>query len=143
MVFQYLLGIRQIRYLSLYSVQKHLQRDRPAFVMHILGCRTGICCFILSAEVSSMLHDPFPAPFLCNLIHLSLYFIQNSVNITFKQLIPFSASHIFLKMITGILGCLLNSSIIFLCRRPVFPHYLSLSCDYAYCKYCCSFGTDN
>ena len=76
MMFQYFNG--KLNY------QTRLKLDRPALVMHRFWCKTVICSWILSGEVSLVLDDPFPAPFLCNLKHISLYFIQNSINITAK-----------------------------------------------------------
>ena len=86
----------------------------------------------LSAEVTLMLDDSRSVPFLFNLKIINLYFIQNSMQITSKQFIFFSASHIFLKMILGVLGRLLNFNKTdkFLCGRPVFSDHLFLSYDY-------------
>ena len=47
-------------------------------------CRIVICCWNLSVEGSLMLDDPISVPFLCNLKNISLCFIQNSMQITFK-----------------------------------------------------------
>ena len=68
--------------LSLYSAQTSLKLEGPALQMHLLRCRTGICSWNLSVEVSLMLGDLFPVLFLCNLKPISLYFIQNSMQIT-------------------------------------------------------------
>ena len=80
-----------------------------------------------------MLYNPFPVPSLCKLNHISVCFIQISTKITYKQLIPFRESHVFFKVIPGVLGRSVNFNIIqrFLLRRPVFPDYFSASCDYA------------
>ena len=51
-------------------------------------------CF---AEGSLTLDDPFWVSFLCILKYISLYFIQNSMQVTSKWLFLLSASHIILK----------------------------------------------
>ena len=49
----------------------------------------------LSAKLSLMLDNPFPVPSLCKLNHISFCFIQISMKITCKQLIPFRKSNAF------------------------------------------------
>ena len=49
--------------------------------MHLLWCRTGICSWNGSVEGSLMLDDPFSVSFLCTLEYISLYFIQNSMQV--------------------------------------------------------------
>ena len=67
----------------------------PGLKMHILWCRTDICSCKLSEKVSLMLDNPFPVPSLCKLNHISICFIQISMKVTCKQLIPFRESHVF------------------------------------------------
>ena len=118
---------------SSYFAQSSYELERQALKMHILWCRTDICSFKLSAKVSLMLDNPFPVPHLCKLNHISVCFIQISTKITCKQLIPLRESHVFFEVIPGALGRSVKSKITwrFLLRRPVFPDYLSVSCDYA------------
>ena len=59
--------------------------------------RTDICSCKLSAKVSLMLYNSFPAPSLCKLNHISVCFIQIITKITCKQVIHFRESHVFLK----------------------------------------------
>ena len=66
--------------LSLYFAQTCLKLERPALEVHIAWCKTGI--YNLSEKVSLMLDNPFIILFLCNLKHVSLYFIQNSMETT-------------------------------------------------------------
>ena len=80
---------------SLYFAQPSYELERPALKMHILWCRTDICSCKLSAKVSLMLDNPFPVPSLCKLNHISFCFIQISMRITCKQLIPFRKSNAF------------------------------------------------
>ena len=103
--------------------------------MHILWCRTDICSCRLSAKVSLILDNSFPVPSLCKLNHISVCFIQISTKINWKQLILFRESHFF-EVIPGVLGRSVNFNITsrFLLRRPVFPEYLSVSCDYDFCN---------
>ena len=83
--------------LSLYSAHTRLKLEGPALEMQLLWCRTGICSWNVSIEGSFMLDDPFSVSFLCILEYISLYFIQNSMQVTPKWLISFSASHIILN----------------------------------------------
>ena len=119
---------------SLCFTQQSYELERPLLKMHILWCRTDICSCKLSAKVSLMLYNPFPVPSLCKLNHISVCFIQISTKITYKQLIPFRECHVFVEVIPGVLGRSVNFNILqrFLLRRPVFPDYLSVSCDYAF-----------
>ena len=96
---------------SLYFVQSSLKLERPALKIRILWCRTDSCSWKLSAKVSLMLDDPFPVSFLCKLKHTSVHFIQKSMKITSQQLIPFRESHIFSKVIPGVLSRLVNFKI--------------------------------
>ena len=68
------------------------QVQRPVLKMHILWCKTDICSCKLSAKVSLMLDNLFPAPSLCKLNHISVCFIQ-------------------IKVIPGVLGCSVNFNI--------------------------------
>ena len=115
-----------------------LKLERPAWKMDILWCRTDICSWKISANVSLVLDNPFTVPFLCKLKHISVYFIQNSMKITCKQLISFRESHVFSKVIPGVLGRLIKFKITqrFLLGRSVFPGYLSVSCDYVFIMLC-------
>ena len=118
---------------SLYFAQPSYELERPALKMHILWCRTGICSCKRSAKVSLTLDNPFPVSSLCKLNHISICFIQISTKITCKRLIPFKEEPCFFEMIPGVLGHSVNFNINrFLLRRPVFPDYLSVSCDYAH-----------
>ena len=110
----------------------HQILESSALKMHILWCRTGICNCKLSAKVSLMLDNPFPVPSFCKLKHISVSFIQISTRSTCKQLIPFRESHVFFEVILDVLGRQVNFNIKqrFILRRPVFPDYLPVSCDY-------------
>ena len=101
--------------------------------MLILWCRTGISSCKLSAKVSLMLDKPFPVPSLCKLNYINICFIQISMTITWKQLIPFRESNFF-ESIPGVLGRLVNFNITwrFILRWPIFPDYLAISCDYSF-----------
>ena len=71
-----------------------------------------------------MYEDSFPVPRLCNLKYVSPYFIQNRMQVAD----PLQSLPCFVKLIPGIFGRLVNFKISkrFLCRRPVFPDYLSI-----------------
>ena len=88
-----------------------------------------------------MLDNPFPAPSLSKLNHISVYFIQISTKITCKQLINvfLSKKALFFLSYPRCLGRSVNFNITerFLLRRPVFPDYLSVSCDYAWTNLGC------
>ena len=75
-------------FLSLYTARKYLKLKQPALEMHILWCRTAIFSWNLSHEWSLALDDPFSVLFLCNLKHISFYFIQNSMKITSGSWFP-------------------------------------------------------
>ena len=83
--------------LFLYILPSHHMnlRDQHDWKMLIRWCRTDICSCKLSAKVSLMLDNPFPVPSLCKLNHISFCFIQISMRITCKQLIPFRKSNAF------------------------------------------------
>ena len=121
---------------SLCFAQQSYELERPALKMHILWCSTDICSCKLSAKLYLMLDNPFPVPSICKLNHISVCFIQISTKIICKQLIPFrkgpQESHVFFEVIPGVLGRSVNFNITsrFLLIRPVFPDYLSVSCDY-------------
>ena len=102
--------------------------QRPALEVHVLWWKTDIYSWNLSEKVSLMYENSFLIPLLCNLKHSSLYFIHNSI----KSSDPLQSSPCFLKLIPGVLGRSVNFKKPkgFLCRRPVFPDYLSVSCDY-------------
>ena len=87
--------------------------------------RTDNCSCKLSANVSLMLDNLLPVPSLSKLNHIKLYFIQISIKITCKQLIPFRKSYLFFEVIPGVLGHSVNFNITqrFLLRWPVFPDY--------------------
>ena len=72
-----------------------LKLERPAFPVHILWCKPNIYDQNLSEKVSLMLADSFLIQFLCDLQHISLYFIHKNMKNTWKQLIPASSSHVF------------------------------------------------
>ena len=82
---------------SLYFAQPLLKLERLTLKIHILCCKTDICSWKLSAKVSLMLDNPVPIPFLYKLKHTNVYFIQKSIKITCRYLIPFRESHVFLK----------------------------------------------
>ena len=83
--FKILIGIWHSGRFFLYFSQASLKLERPALkIQHRLCCRTDICSWKLSANVSLMLDNPFPVPFLCKLKHTSVYFISMSMRITCK-----------------------------------------------------------
>ena len=87
-------------------------RDQPCCLrMHILWYRTENCSCKLSANVSSVLDNPFPVPSLCQLNHISVCFIQISTKVTCKPLIPFRESHAFFEVIPSVLGHSVNFNI--------------------------------
>ena len=83
--------------LSLYSSHTCIKLKGLVLEMRLLWCRTGICSWIVSVEGSLMLDGPFSVSFLCFLKYISFYFIQNSMQVTSKWLIPFNANHIILN----------------------------------------------
>ena len=120
---------------SLYFAQPSYELlERPALRMHILWCRTDICSCKLCAKVSLVLDNPFPVPSLCKLNHISICFILISTKISCKQLNPLRESHVFFEVMPGVLGRSVNFNLTqrFLLRRPVFPDYLSYSCDFMF-----------
>ena len=70
--------------LSLHSFQTCLKLEWPVLEMPIVWCRTTICSWNRSVEESLMLVKQFSFPFLCNLKYISLFFIQNSMQITLQ-----------------------------------------------------------
>ena len=58
---------------SLYFAQPLYQFERPTLKMHLLLCRTDICSCKRSTKVSLMLNNPFLAPSLCKLNHISAF----------------------------------------------------------------------
>ena len=67
-------------------------------------CRTDISSCTLSAKVSLVLDNLFPAPSLFKLNHINVCFIQISTKITCKQLIPFRESPFFWLVIFPMSG---------------------------------------
>ena len=120
------MGIWHIRYVISHSAHTRLKLEGPALEMHLLWCRTSICSCNVSVEGSLMLDNPLSVSFLCNLNYISLYFIQYSMQVTSKWLIPFGASSIILND-PGVLGHSLTYK--FLSGQPVFPDHLSVSYD--------------
>ena len=96
---------------SLNFAQPSYELERPALKMHILWCTTDICSCKSTAKVSLKLDNSFPVPSLCKLKHVSVYFIQISTKITWKQLIPFRESHVFMEMVPSALGCSVNFNV--------------------------------
>ena len=94
--------------------------------MYIFWCRTDIWSCKFSAKVSLVLVISFPVPSLCKLNHISVCFIQISTKITYKQLIPFRENMFFWS--DPSVNFNINEK--FLLGRPVFPDYLSVSCDH-------------
>ena len=121
--------------LFLYILPSHHMnlRDQP-WRLTLLWYRTDICSCKLSAKVSLMLDNPFPVPSLCKLNHISICFILISTKISCKQLNPLRESHVFFEVMPGVLGRSVNFNLTqrFLLRRPVFPDYLSYSCDFMF-----------
>ena len=118
--------------LFFYVLPSNHMNLRPALKMHILWCRIDICSCKLSAKVSLMLENPFPATSVSKLSYISLCFIHISTKIICKQLIPFRESHVILEVIHGVLVRSVNFNIteISIKTSRVFPDYLSISCDY-------------
>ena len=83
------LGSDTPRSFSLYFVQSAIRLESPALKMDIILCRTDICRRKISENVSLMLDNPVPVPFLCELKHIRVYFISNSMEMTCKWLISF------------------------------------------------------
>ena len=103
-------------------------------LMHLLWCRTRICSSNLSVEGSLMLNDPFFS-------FISLYFgvcqplFYPEQHASYLQVVdPLQCKPYYLKMISGVLGCLLSSNITykFLYGWPVFPDYLFVFYDYGH-----------
>ena len=94
-VWTFWLGSNTSGTISLDFAQPSYELQRPA-LKTLLWYRTDICSCKLSAKVSLMLDNPFPVPFLYKLSHISICFIQFSTRITYKQLIPFRESSVFL-----------------------------------------------
>ena len=135
----FLLGSDAAGTFSLHFAQQSYELERPALKMHILWWRTDICSCKLSAKVFLMLDNPFPVPSLCNWNHINIFFIQISTKITYKQLVPFRESHVFLvlfffEVISGVLGYSVNFNILFLfldfyedgpCFQAIFPFLIT------------------
>ena len=98
MMFQYFDGNLRHQVLYRYILPILVSKlEGSALEMHLLWCRTSICSWNVSVEGSLMLEDPFSVSFLCILGYINLCFFQNSMQVTPKWLIPFSASHIILN----------------------------------------------
>ena len=114
---------------SLHFAQPSYELERPALEnAHTLVQRTDIFSSKFSAKVSLMLDNPFLVPFLCKLNHVSVCFIQISTKSPTNSLFP-SGKAMFFWSHPSCFGPLL-----FLLRRPMFPDYLPVSCDYVLCK---------
>ena len=85
------------RTLSLYSAHPCLKLEGSALEMYLLWFRTSLCCWNVAVDGSLMLDNPFSVSFLCILEYISLYFTQNSMQVTSNWMTPFSANHIMLK----------------------------------------------
>ena len=98
-------------------------------------CKTDIYSQNLSEKISLMVVDPFSVPFLYNLQHISLFFIHNSMKMTYDL---FRASRVFFKNDPQCLACSTNSKIAqgFLWRRPLFAEYLSIYAQAFYHRIC-------
>ena len=89
--------------------------QRPALKVHVHWCKTGIHSCDISEKVCLMYEESFPIPLLCNLKYkpspseLAMFLLVRSANFKIPKR--------------------------FLCRLPVFPNYLSVSCDYGYSKH--------
>ena len=102
---------------------------RPVLKMDILWCRTDICSWKISVNLSLMLENPFLVPFLCKFKHISVYFILNSMK-TIRPPNNWSLSEkaMLFKVVPN--SIIFKITHIFLLRRTAFPDYLSVSCDY-------------
>ena len=128
------MGIWHIRHLIfIFCPHSCLKLKGSTLEMNLLWCRIDICSWNVSAEGPLMLEVSVSISFLCILECISLYFIQNSIQVNSKWLMPFRPSHNYFKMIPVVSGRLLNSNITykFLSGWPVFPDYFSVSYDYA------------
>ena len=92
----------------------------PVLKVRVFWCKTSIYCWNLSETLSLIYEDLLPVP-LFAIWSISAPSVADSLR---------SLPSI-LNLIPGILGRSVNLKIPkrFLCRRPVFPDYLSVSCD--------------
>ena len=67
--------------LSLYSARIYLKLEKPALEKNIFLVQNW---YLQLESFCSSKINPFPVPFLCNLTHIRLYFIQISMKITCK-----------------------------------------------------------
>ena len=108
---------------------------KAALKVQAFWCKAGIYSWNPSKNVSSCCRKiHFQFQFLAisyiRIKYISLYFIHNSIESSCKYVISFKV-FCFLKLIPGVFGRSVNLKIPkrFLCRRPVFPAYLSVSWD--------------
>ena len=104
---------------SLYFAQPSYELERPGLKNWHLQLQT-YCKSILD-----VIGNPFPVPSFCKLNHISICFIQISMKISYKQVIPFRESYFF-EVIPGVLGCSVNFNITdfyqdSLCCQTIFP----------------------
>ena len=130
----FLIGIRHIRYFFFTFCPAIIwtwETSLKDWKILIPGSRTNCYSRKFSAKVSSMLDNPFLVPYLCELNHISVCFIQISTKPPANVLFP-SWKSIFFKVIPGVFGRLVSFNITWriLLRRSMFPDYLSVSCDY-------------
>ena len=108
--------------------------QRPALKVHVLWCKAGIYSWNLSIKYPWYTKIHFQFQFI------AIWSISTSTLSTTAWKAPASSLFpselvMFLKIagfwITGVLGRSVNFKIPngFVCRRPVFPDYLSISCD--------------
>ena len=113
---------------SLYFAQLSTNlRDQPW-----RWCGTDICNCKLSAKVSLLLENPFPVPSLCKLNHISVFIHPDWHENHLQIARSLQRKPCFFKVIPGVLDRSVNFNITerFLLWWPLFPNYLSVSCDY-------------
>ena len=94
---------------SLYFAQPSLKLQIPALKMHILWCITDTCSWKLSANLTLMLDNPFPVPFLCKLKHISVFSSWTAWKSPANSWFP-TEKTTFFKVIPGVLGRSINNT---------------------------------
>ena len=105
-------------------------RDQPWKMLIFWVHRTDIFSCKLSVKVSLMLDNPFLVPYLCNLSHINLCFIQISTKSPAKLLIPSGRAGFFWRhpRCFGPLGQFQHN--IKISIKTTHVSRLSVSCDY-------------
>ena len=96
------------------------------------GAKLTFTVTIFFLKLTLMLSNPFPCSSSSFVKHINLYYVQNQHQNHLQAVDLLRCKPYFLKNDPQWLGPMLNFNINrgFRCRRPVFPDYLFVSCDY-------------